>query len=109
MLYRSGSNGTVNILIYRLSKDISSACVLYWSGSNGTVNVLIYRLSKDISSACVLYWSGSNGTVNVLIYRLPSMGHPHVANCTGWRGGSTAIIKRFQPMTQVSPIWMNIQ
>ena len=34
---------------------------------------------------------------------------PHVADCTGWRGGSTPIIKSFQPMTQVGPIWMNIQ
>ena len=90
MLYWSGSNGTVNVLIYRLSKDISSACMLYWSGSNGIVNVLIYRLSKDMSSACVLYRSGSNGTVNVLIYRLPEIRPTHVppvAKYTGWRGG----------------------
>jgi len=33
----------------------------------------------------------------------------HVARCTGWRGGSTATTKNSLPMTQVSPIWMNIQ
>ena len=28
---------------------------------------------------------------------------------TGWRGGSTTTTESSQPMTQVNPIWMNIQ
>ena len=34
---------------------------------------------------------------------------PPVAKCIGWRGGSATTTESSQLMTQVSPIWMNIQ
>ena len=155
MLYWSGSNGTVKVLIYRLPQmglpqmwnmwqgvqgggvappplqkipcpwprsvpfgwtfsdlDIEPSTAPMWqAASEGGVALPPLQKGHNVSMCVILEWikwysEGFNlqAAIDGMVTGVVCAGKN-----TGWRGGSTTTTESSQPMTQVNPIWMNIQ
>ena len=89
----------------------TTAASMWQAASEGGVALPPLQKGHNVSMCVILEWIKWYSEGFNLQAAIDGMatGVACAGKTTGWRGGSTTTTESSQPMTQVSPIWMNIQ